>query len=69
MMQEFKTAVTRILTPYATGILLDPEWGLPASKARAKNAGLLLAYENSGYDNTQAWPPARSAAALLGAPD
>src|SRR5271157_1968928 len=53
MMQEFKTAVTRILTPYATGILLDPEWGLPASKVRAKNAGLLLAYENSGYDNTQ----------------
>jgi len=53
MMQEFKTAVTRILTPYATGILLDPEWGLPAAKARAKNAGLLLAYELSGYDNTQ----------------
>ncbi len=53
MMQEFKTAVTRILTPYASAILLDPEWGLPASKARAKNAGLLLAYENSGYDNTQ----------------
>ncbi len=53
MMQEFKTAVTRVLTPYASAILLDPEWGLPASKARAKNAGLLLAYEHSGYDNTQ----------------
>lgn len=53
MMQEFKTAVTRVLTPFASAILLDPEWGLPASKARAKNAGLLLAYENSGYDNTQ----------------
>jgi tagatose 1,6-diphosphate aldolase len=53
MMQEFKTAVTRILTPHATAILLDPEWGLPASKVRSKNAGLLLAYEHSGYDNTQ----------------
>jgi tagatose 1,6-diphosphate aldolase len=53
MMQEFKTAVSRILTPHASAILLDPEWGLPAAKARAKNAGLLLAYENSGYDNTQ----------------
>jgi tagatose 1,6-diphosphate aldolase len=53
MMQEFKTAVTRILTPHASAILLDPEWGLPASKMRSKNAGLLLAYENSGYDNTQ----------------
>jgi len=53
MMQEFKTAVSRILTPHASAILLDPEWGLPAAKARAKNAGLLLAYEHSGYDNTQ----------------
>jgi len=53
MMQEFKIAVSRILTPHASAILLDPEWGLPAAKARAKNAGLLLAYELSGYDNTQ----------------
>jgi tagatose 1,6-diphosphate aldolase len=53
MMQEFKTAVTRILTPRASAILLDPEWGLPASKTRDKNCGLLLAYEKSGYDNTQ----------------
>jgi tagatose 1,6-diphosphate aldolase len=53
MMEEFKVAVSRVLTPYASAILLDPEWGLPAAKARAKNAGLLLAYEETGYDNTQ----------------
>jgi tagatose 1,6-diphosphate aldolase len=53
MMQEFKVAVSRVLTPHASAILLDPEWGLPAAKARAKNAGLLLAYEESGYDNTR----------------
>jgi tagatose-1,6-bisphosphate aldolase len=53
MLEEFKTAVTRVLTPYASAILLDPEYGLPAAKAARKNAGLLLAYENSGYDNTQ----------------
>ncbi len=53
MMQEFKTAVSRVLTPHASAILLDPEWGLPAAKARAKNAGLLLSYEKSGYDNTR----------------
>ena len=52
-MEEFKTAVTRVLTPFASAILLDPEYGLPAAKARAKGAGLLLAYEKSGYDNTQ----------------
>jgi tagatose 1,6-diphosphate aldolase len=51
-MEEFKTIVTEVLTPHASAILLDPEWGLPASKRRAKNAGLLLAYEKTGYDKT-----------------
>ncbi len=53
MLEEFKSTVTRVLTPYASAILLDPEYGLPAARVRAKNAGLLLAYENSGYDNTR----------------
>jgi tagatose 1,6-diphosphate aldolase len=53
MMSEFKTVVTRVLTPHASAILLDPEFGLDAAKARSKNAGLLLAYEETGYDNTQ----------------
>jgi len=53
MMSEFKVAVSKVLTPHASAILLDPEFGLPAAKARASNAGLLLAYEESGYDNTK----------------
>ena len=52
MMEEFKKLVAEVLTPHASAILLDPEWGLPASKARSKNAGLLLAYEKTGYDKT-----------------
>jgi len=52
MMEEFKSLVTEVLTPHASAILLDPEWGLPASKRRARNAGLLLAYEKTGYDKT-----------------
>src|SRR5579863_2242120 len=52
-LEEFKTTVVRVLTPHASAILLDPEYGLPAAKVRAPNAGLLLAYENSGYDNTR----------------
>jgi tagatose 1,6-diphosphate aldolase len=52
MMEEFKTLVTEVLTQHASAILLDPEWGLPASKRRSKNAGLLLAYEKTGYDKT-----------------
>ncbi|MBI2340282.1 MAG: tagatose 1,6-diphosphate aldolase [Deltaproteobacteria bacterium] len=50
MMAEFKTAVSKVLTPHASAILLDPEFGLEAAHARAKNAGLLLAYESTGYE-------------------
>jgi len=49
---EFKAIVSEVLTPYATAILLDPEYGLEAAKRRAKNAGVLLAYEETGYDAT-----------------
>jgi tagatose 1,6-diphosphate aldolase len=51
-LEEFKTLVTEVLTPHASAILLDPEWGLPASRRRARNAGLLMAYEKTGYDKT-----------------
>ena len=50
MMEEFKTVVVKVLTPHASAILLDPEFGLPAAKARAAGCGLLLAYEKTGYD-------------------
>ena len=50
---RFKELVSEELTPYATSILLDPEYGLPAAKARDKNAGLLVAYEKTGYDATE----------------
>lgn len=53
MMEEFKVAVSKVLTPHASAILLDPEWGLPAAKARDPKCGLLLAYEKTGYDATQ----------------
>jgi len=46
---DFKINVTEVLTRHASAILLDPEFGLPASKERNK-AGLLLAYEKTGYD-------------------
>ncbi len=46
---EFKTLVTEVLTRHASAILLDPEYGLEASKER-NDAGLLLAYEKTGYD-------------------
>src|SRR6202162_170005 len=36
MLEEFKTAVVRVLTPHASAILLDPEYGLPAARVRSK---------------------------------
>ena len=52
-MEEFKAQVTEVLTQHASAILLDPEFGMPAARRRAPGSGLLLAYEESGYDNTR----------------
>jgi len=49
-LEQFKILVTEVLTEHASAILLDPEWGIPASRRRAKNSGLLMAYEKTGYD-------------------
>ncbi|BCA85555.1 tagatose 1,6-diphosphate aldolase 2 [Enterococcus saigonensis] len=48
--EDFKKIVSSELTQYASSILLDPEFGLPAAGVRDENAGLLLAYEKTGYD-------------------
>ncbi|MCT1927203.1 tagatose-bisphosphate aldolase [Staphylococcus pasteuri] len=48
--EKLKVLVAEELTQYASSILLDPEYGLPATEARNKNCGLLLAYEKTGYD-------------------
>jgi len=50
MLREFKSIVARVLSRHATAILLDPEFGLEAAGARYQPCGLLLAYEQSGYD-------------------
>ncbi len=51
MMMEFKEIVVSALTRHASSILLDVEYGLPATKRR-NGKGLLLAYEKSGYDTS-----------------
>jgi len=48
-LELFKSMVTDTLTQYASAILLDPEFGLPATK-HLHGKGLLLAYEKTGYD-------------------
>lgn len=49
---EFKKIASEELTKYASAILLDPEYGIPAGKARSKDAGLLTSYEKTGYDGS-----------------
>lgn len=51
-LETFKVLVSKYLTKNASSILLDPELGWKAAEARDKNAGLLVAYEKTGYDKT-----------------
>ena len=49
-LETFKVLVSKYLTKYASSILLDSELGWKAAEARDKTAGLLVAYEKTGYD-------------------
>jgi tagatose 1,6-diphosphate aldolase len=48
LMSEFKRLTVSVLTRESSSVLLDVEYGLPASKFR-NGKGLLLAYEKAGY--------------------
>lgn len=48
---EFKSAVTRVLSPHASAVLLDSEFGFGAFSQRAASCGLLTTYEMDGYEN------------------
>ena len=47
---KFKELVSSELTKYASSILLDPIYGMKGVDARDKNAGLIMSYEQTGYD-------------------
>jgi len=49
-LENFKSIVVRVLSPHASAVLLEPEYGLQAAGKRAPSSGLLMAYEVSGYD-------------------
>ena len=51
VIRDFKKNVSEILTPYASSILLDPIYGLDAIEARDSAAGLLMAYEVTGFQD------------------
>lgn len=47
---EFKRLVAEKLTPFASSILLDPIYGLTGIKTKDSKSGLILSYEQTGYD-------------------
>ncbi|MFM1542375.1 tagatose 1,6-diphosphate aldolase [Helcococcus ovis] len=53
--KKYKSLVAKELTKYSSSILLDPIYGVEAIKDIDENAGLLMAYEITGYrdDNRQ----------------
>ena len=56
-LEAFKSIVVRALSPYASAVLLEPEYGLQAASERHPSSGLLMAYEESGYDRGDARLP------------
>jgi tagatose 1,6-diphosphate aldolase len=48
MLSEFKACISRVLSPHATAVLIDPEYGMDAVKAASRGTGLLLTYEMDG---------------------
>jgi len=51
-MIAFKAVVSRALTPHASAVLLDPQYGSAALAQRAPSCGAILSYEETGYDTT-----------------
>ncbi|MFM2033111.1 MAG: hypothetical protein RLZZ297_1876 [Chloroflexota bacterium] len=47
---NFKISVTKILTQHSSAMLMDPEFGMEAIKARQPGSGILVSYEKTGYD-------------------
>lgn len=46
-----KEVITKVLAPYATAVLMDPVYGYPSSiQHLPPTVGLLLAYEETGYE-------------------
>lgn len=46
---KFKARVSKELTKFSSSILLDPIYGLEAVKTKSEDAGLLMAYEVTGF--------------------
>jgi len=64
---QTKRIITKALAPYATAVLTDPEYGYPYSiQHLPPQVGLLLAYEESGYERAGSYGRERISKLLEG---
>ncbi|MEE6714273.1 tagatose 1,6-diphosphate aldolase [Schleiferilactobacillus harbinensis] len=50
MVYEFKELVSQELTKFTSAILIDEELGFKGMKSKSPKSGLILSYEETGYD-------------------
>lgn len=49
---KIKEIITKELSPFGSAMLLDPEYGISASRIINENTGIIFAYEKTGYDTS-----------------
>lgn len=52
MVYDFKKIVVGVLSPYSSAVLLDEQMGFEGIKAKDAQTGLIMSYEETGYDVT-----------------
>lgn len=52
-LSEFKAGVAKVLGNRSSSLLLDPEYGWEAAGTLEDDVGLIMAYEKTGYDESQ----------------
>ncbi|WP_249662893.1 tagatose 1,6-diphosphate aldolase [Lentilactobacillus buchneri] len=50
MVYDFKEIVSEILSPLSSAVLLDEQMGFKGIQAKAKDTGLIMSYEKTGYN-------------------
>ena len=51
--EDFKALISSEMTKYTSSILLDPEYGQKAAREKYEGAGLIMAYEVTGFDKDE----------------
>ncbi len=58
LVTQLKIIFMEVFSPMCSGVLVDPVYGFPAIARKAKNTGLILSLESSGYNDERTSVPA-----------